>query len=221
MLRIVLKFHDVVMAIVGIDEMALRASTHGTQVLFGPDHGKGRMITETARLSSGGFGCVALHEVFHATDIDVGEIDNRAPLLNQLLGVGQLPSQSAQDRQSHHWSAMYAGGAMYEDFGVWMFESLERELYAPLKEFTGLELKIVFCGVPEYVDAIRNAEVTVVKLDLHVDDVGYALVRHLHHFQFVPDTSANRDAVGHPRHVHTVPAYIMDLMQLSRELPCL
>jgi hypothetical protein len=50
---LVLELDDIVAAIVGIHEMALRASTHGTQMLFGPDHGKGRMTTDSRKLKRG------------------------------------------------------------------------------------------------------------------------------------------------------------------------
>jgi hypothetical protein len=48
---------------------------------------------------------------------------------------------------------------------------------------------------------------TIIKFNLHVDDVGHALVRHLNHLQFVPDASPDRDPIGDPGHVHSLRAY--------------
>src|SRR5689334_18008831 len=104
---------------------------------------------------------------------------------------------------------MYTGGAVDKNLRVGMLESFERELYASLEKLRWLELKIVLGRVPENANAIRHAEMAIVELNLHVDDMGYALIRHLHHFRLGPDTSPNRNAVSHPRHVHIVPAYIM------------
>ena len=51
-------------------------------------------------------------------------------------------------------------------------------------------------------DAVGYAQMAIVELDLHVDDVRDASLSHLDHLQFVPDTSPNRNAVSHPGHVH-------------------
>src|SRR5215468_1858279 len=46
------------------------------------------------------------------------------------------------------------------------------------------------------------AKVAIVELNLHVDDMRDASLRNFDHLKFVPDTSPNRNAVGHPGHVH-------------------
>src|SRR4051812_37922890 len=65
-----------------------------------------------------------------------------------------------------------------------------------------LRLEVVIHGVPQHLHAIRPGQRGVVELDLHVDDVCYAGLDHLHHLRFGPDAAADRDAVGDPGHVH-------------------
>src|SRR6185312_16052695 len=106
------------------------------------------------------------------------------------------------DGQRHHRRAMHAGGAVNENLAVGMFQRLEGELYTALKKLRRLELEIVVGGIPQHADAVGHAEVAIVELNLHVDDVGYALVHHFDHFHFVPDAPTDRNTIGDPRHVH-------------------
>ena len=86
--------------------------------------------------------------------------------------------------------------------GLRVLKRFEGEVHSTLKQFPGLELKVVVSGIPENMDAVGYAQMAIVELDLHVDDVRDASLSHLDHLQFVPDTSPNRNAVSHPGHVH-------------------
>ena len=82
-------------------------------------------------------------------------------------------------------------------------ERLQRELDGALKHLRSLDLEIVVGRVPQDLDAVGLGQRRVVELDLHVDDVGDAGAGHLRHLVVRPDTAPDRDAVGHPGHVHS------------------
>src|SRR4029077_1402470 len=109
MLRIVLEFNDVVVAIVGKHQMALCAPAHRAQMLFDLNHRRGMIPRNLNLFRARKLWRVALDEVFHAANVDIGEIHHWPALLDVLHGFLQFPSQGAQDSQSHHWSTVNSG----------------------------------------------------------------------------------------------------------------
>ena len=91
---------------------------------------------------------------------------------------------------------------MDEESRVGLLQSFECEVYSALEELRRLELKIVFSGVPEDLNVVGHSQVPVIEFDLHIDDVGNALIHNFDHLEVIPNTSPNRNAVGDPRHVH-------------------
>jgi hypothetical protein len=49
---------------------------------------------------------------------------------------------------------------------------------------------------------VRLGQRGVVKLDLHIDDVGYSHARQFRHVLLIPYAAAESDAAGNPRNVH-------------------
>ena len=62
--------------------------------------------------------------------------------------------------------------------------------------------QVALNSFPEDLDVVGDAQVPVVELELHVDDVSYALVHYLNHLEIVPNASPDRYPVGHPGQIH-------------------
>jgi hypothetical protein len=97
---------------------------------------------------------------------------------------------------------MHSRGAVNENLAVGMFQGSKRELYTALEKIRRLELEIVVSRIPQDADAVGHAEVAIVELNLHVNDVGYTLVHHFDHLHFIPDAPTDRKTIGNPRHIH-------------------
>ena len=65
-----------------------------------------------------------------------------------------------------------------------------------------LRTEVVIRRIPQHPHTVRLGQRRVVKLDLHVDDVGNSRPHQFDHVPVVPDAPTNRDSVGDPGHVH-------------------
>src|SRR5260370_31171740 len=99
---------------------------------------------------------------------------------------------------------MHPSSAMNEDLTLRLFQSLQRNLYGGLKEFRWFRLEVVVRGVVEHGDRIGLGQGTIIKLNLHVDDVSHAESDHLGHIFVVPYAAAQGDAVRHPGKIHSL-----------------
>ena len=145
---------------------------------------------------------IHFHEIFHALNVAFGKVDHVPKLLDQIFSVLQRPSQYAHDRQSHHGRAMYAGSAMDVDFAFWLVQGFQRKIHACLEKRRRLGHEIVVSGIIEHLYGVRLGQRTVVKLNLHVDNVRDAAPHQFFHVLVVPDTASYRNPISHPRHVH-------------------
>src|SRR5262245_52444896 len=97
---------------------------------------------------------------------------------------------------------MHAGGAVDKDLAFGIVKSLAGKFHAGGEQFRGLRLKVVVGGAVEYSDRVRGSQGPVVKLNLHVDDMGHALPDEFSHVLVIPYPAANGNAVRHPGDVH-------------------
>src|SRR5207248_1478805 len=169
MLGVILKLDDVVVPIVGKHEMALSAPAHRAQMLFDLDHRR-RMIPRNPRLfGAGKLRSIAFDEVFHAAHVHGGEIDHWSSLLDELHGFLELPSHGTQEGQRHHGSAVNSGSTVDEDLSLRVLKRFEGEVHSTLKQFPGLELKVVVSGIPENMDAVGYAQMASIFSGIPLD----------------------------------------------------
>jgi hypothetical protein len=83
-----------------------------------------------------------------------------------------------------------------------MIERFEGEIYSALKNFGWLGLEIVIDGIPQHHDPVRLGQDSVVKFDLHVEDVRHPGTGHGGHVIRGPDSASDRNSAGYPCHVH-------------------
>ncbi len=81
-----------------------------------------------------------------------------------------------------------------------------RKLHSAPKQLRRLRLEIIIRRIPQHFDpVIRWRQLSVIELDLHVDDVRDPLSRHLRHVLGVPNSAPHRNPLGQPRDVHSRP----------------
>jgi len=158
---------------------------------------------------------IGSHEIFHALNINIGEIHHVAVALDMVFGIFQRPAEDAQDSQRHHGRAMHAGSAVNVEFALGLIQRFQRKFHAPLEKLWGLGLEIVIGRAEEHLYAIRFSHGTIIELDLHVDDVGYSHRDQLFHILVIPYTTSDRNAIGHPGHVHS---FILDGEKVKSQL---
>src|SRR5215475_3489532 len=92
--------------------------------------------------------------------------------------------------------------AMDKYFCFWIFKRSQSKFNAPPEELCRFRFEVVLGWIPQYADTVWFSQLAIVELDLHVDDVGNTAADHRDHVEFVPDTPADRQPVGHPSQVH-------------------
>src|SRR5215467_11017025 len=76
-----------------------------------------------------------------------------------------------------------------------------------LKKFWWLRLEIIIGRNPFDDNAMRSSQRRIIELNLHIQNMTYTSARHRRHVVCRPNSTSDRDAAGHPRHVHSaIPA---------------
>src|SRR4051812_27500372 len=142
--------------------------------------------------------------LLNAANIVVAEIHHGPATLDQLSSDRQRPAHRAKHCQRHRWSAMHPKRAVNEELRIVLTQGGGSEFHTALKQFRWLGFKIVVHTVVQNFDSMGSSQLTVVELNLHVDDVSYSSAGHLLHVFGALDSPAHRDAIHDPRHIHTV-----------------
>jgi hypothetical protein len=91
---------------------------------------------------------------------------------------------------------------MNEQLAVRLLQSVHRKRDSAFKQLRRLGLKIVIGCVPQNLYPVRLSQWRIVKLNLHIDDVGYPHASHFCHVLFIPDPTAKPDSAGDPSNIH-------------------
>src|ERR1700680_496767 len=97
---------------------------------------------------------------------------------------------------------MHSCGAMDENLGSLLIQSLQREIHTALKNVGRVRLEVIVNRIPQHCNPMRLSQRRVVKFNLHVENVCYARASHLCHVLRGPNATPDRNSTRHPSHIH-------------------
>src|SRR5947209_9811042 len=92
----------------------------------------------------------------------------------------------------------------------------KRKLHPPAEQLLRFRLEIVIRWIPQHFDAMADCEGSVIKFDLHIDNVRDSSVRDLAHVFGVPNSTPDGDSVSHPCHIHSSSFYGISVPRLYK-----
>ena len=95
---------------------------------------------------------------------------------------------------------------MDQQFRSRLVQRVLRELHAPSKQRSWLGVEIIVGRIPKHLDPMFHSQRSVVEFYLHVDDMRDARTRHACHIFRRPDPAPDRNSIGQPGNIHSLPA---------------